>query len=105
MVAPQEAFGWGGRARTLRRRRSRSRLRGDRGHLAPPAEAPESREWSVRASVPAPRRRASAQQVSHVWLFFTPSASSSAIVGGIGEMRLTGPFAMSTAVWPARLTA
>src|SRR5262245_37055732 len=44
------------------------------------------------------------QHPTHLWLFFTPIPSSSLIVSGNGEMRWTGPFAMSTVVWPARLT-
>src|SRR5438552_17956797 len=44
-------------------------------------------------------------QLAHLWLFFDPSLSSSAIVSGYGEMRETGLLAMSAVVWPRRLTA
>jgi hypothetical protein len=50
-------------------------------------------------------RMAGGQQDLHLWLFFAPSFSSSAIVSGNGWMRCTGPFAMSAVVSPARLTA
>src|SRR5437762_6535594 len=43
------------------------------------------------------------QHDTHLWLFFTPIPSSSLIVSGNGEMRWTGPLAMSTVVCPARL--
>src|SRR5207253_4920502 len=45
------------------------------------------------------------QHDTHLWLFFDPSFSSSATVAGNGEMRCTGPFAMSAVVWPLRATA
>ena len=38
------------------------------------------------------------QHATHLWLFLTPMPSSSLIVSGNGEMRCTGPFAMSTVV-------
>src|SRR5204863_657741 len=45
------------------------------------------------------------QQLTHLWLFFAPSFSSSASASGHGWMRWTGPFAMSAVVRPSRLTA
>src|SRR5437867_2550218 len=45
------------------------------------------------------------QQLTHLWLFFAPSFSSSAMVSGNGRRRCTGPLAMSTVVCPRRDTA
>src|SRR4030095_16048690 len=44
------------------------------------------------------------QHDTHRWVFFAPRPSSSFIVSGYGCVRCTGPFAMSTVVWPERLT-
>ena len=50
------------------------------------------------------RGEATNQQDWQRLLFFAPRPSSSLIVSGNGEMRDTGPLAMSTVVWPRRLT-
>jgi hypothetical protein len=62
----------------------------------------EGRAIAVRSDARDERR---CQQDRQRWLFFEPSFSSSATVAGNGEMRWTGPFAMSAVVWPRRLTA
>ena len=58
-----------------------------------------------RAAFPRAVRRAACQQLTQRWLFFAPRLSSSATVSGNGCTRCTGPLAISTVVWPLRLTA
>jgi hypothetical protein len=71
--------------------------------LSPRPAGPEELAKLFENSMTVLRATCGVQQPTHLWLFLTPYPSSSLIVSGNGEMRCTGPLAMSTVVWPARL--
>ena len=84
------------------------RLAGNRFHDTAPGRRARTDEG--RRMIPPPFAIAGdplsppRQQDRHLWLFFAPRPSRNLMASGQGCVRCTGPLAMSTVVWPSRLT-